>query len=536
MAKRDGQRDRVAFALCALFALVLGMLAVQWGQTTNWDLRNYHLYGAWAWLHDRAAYDLAPAQLQSFFNPLLYVPIYFLLEGTRPELSAFVLGAVQGLNLVPLYLIARRVCAAETPPWLLLLAAIVGATGATQLGELGATQGDNLVSLPFLAALSLLIGMRAEASAARLLVARLGAGVLLGAATGLKLTLVPLAFGVVAALPLLDAGPRASLRLVAPFVVGAAIGGLASSGFWMWELWQRYGNPLYPMLSGVFESRWSMPFGARDLRWVPDGAIEALTYPFQWLADSHLVSEMRFRDLRLPLLFAFVVALTFCRGCRARLAPQRTLVFLLAAFVLGYAGWLALFGYYRYLAVWEMLAPVVLVGALSHAAADARYFRAAIALLLAVIALSTDPADWGRLARNGDRFLEVALPPEFDYRDAMVTLAGGKPIAYLALRFPPATRFVLASGNFLGHPMPVHEMDREAARRIDAHRGPLYVMHQEQDVAAIAPALARLGLQADVKRCRFVRSNLVGVGEPDTQLCPALRKGSARAALAALQH
>src|SRR5688500_8071941 len=47
--------------------------AVAWwlGQDTNWDLRNYHLYNAYAFLNDRQAMDLAPAGQQTWLNPLL---------------------------------------------------------------------------------------------------------------------------------------------------------------------------------------------------------------------------------------------------------------------------------------------------------------------------------------------------------------------------------------------------------------------------------------------------------------------------------
>lgn len=59
-------------AACVLF----GILSVMLGQDANWDLRNYHLYNAYAWLNDRLETDLAPAQMQSYFVPVLDVPYY----------------------------------------------------------------------------------------------------------------------------------------------------------------------------------------------------------------------------------------------------------------------------------------------------------------------------------------------------------------------------------------------------------------------------------------------------------------------------
>jgi hypothetical protein len=65
---------------CWLLPLLAGFLAVAKGQDGNWDLRNYHLYNPWAWLNDRLTTDLAPAGLQSYFNPLIDLPYFFLIQ------------------------------------------------------------------------------------------------------------------------------------------------------------------------------------------------------------------------------------------------------------------------------------------------------------------------------------------------------------------------------------------------------------------------------------------------------------------------
>ena len=62
---------RLAFLALILFVLALADQGVQYGQTANWDLRNYHLYGPWAWVTGRLDVDVAPANIQGFFNPLI---------------------------------------------------------------------------------------------------------------------------------------------------------------------------------------------------------------------------------------------------------------------------------------------------------------------------------------------------------------------------------------------------------------------------------------------------------------------------------
>ena len=51
---------RLAAAVLFAGVLAFGLVAVLWGPTTNWDLRNYHLYDAWAFLNVRTDTDIAP--------------------------------------------------------------------------------------------------------------------------------------------------------------------------------------------------------------------------------------------------------------------------------------------------------------------------------------------------------------------------------------------------------------------------------------------------------------------------------------------
>ena len=45
-----------------------------------WDFANYHYYNAYAFLNNRLNYDIAPASVNTFFNPLIELPLYFLIQ------------------------------------------------------------------------------------------------------------------------------------------------------------------------------------------------------------------------------------------------------------------------------------------------------------------------------------------------------------------------------------------------------------------------------------------------------------------------
>ena len=98
---------RVALAIFLLAVpLGFGLATLALGMDANWDLRNYHYYNAYAWLTGREGYDILAAQAQTFFNPLIDVPFYLATQAWPARLVGFLLGTLQGLNVLPLYGIA----------------------------------------------------------------------------------------------------------------------------------------------------------------------------------------------------------------------------------------------------------------------------------------------------------------------------------------------------------------------------------------------------------------------------------------------
>src|SRR5438477_11505549 len=70
-------RFRVQLLLICVGA---GFLSVMLGPDNYWDLRFYHLYAPWAYLHDRYLYDIGPAQEEGFLNPVADFLLYGLIS------------------------------------------------------------------------------------------------------------------------------------------------------------------------------------------------------------------------------------------------------------------------------------------------------------------------------------------------------------------------------------------------------------------------------------------------------------------------
>lgn len=69
------------------------------GEDINWDWRNYHEYNAFALINGRFDQDVAPAGIQTFLNPLAYLPAYLLRHHVGAPFWGMMLGSIHGLTL-----------------------------------------------------------------------------------------------------------------------------------------------------------------------------------------------------------------------------------------------------------------------------------------------------------------------------------------------------------------------------------------------------------------------------------------------------
>jgi hypothetical protein len=423
-----------------------------------------------------------------------------------------VFGALQSLNVVPLYFLARALLPATLSAgrfWFALCAALAGILGATQLGQLGASFGDTLVSLPVLTAFAVTFA-RPNLTLPRAALI----GLLLGGAVGIKLTCAPFALGLLAAVIVLTWNMPQRWHLPAMAIAMTALGFLAVDGLWLWHLYREFGNPLHPMFGNLFGGEHAASLG-RDTRFLPRSPWEWPLYPLAWLFHPQRVSEQAFFDLRVPLAFMVLPALLWRGGTDA--GTHARVRGLAVALVIAYWIWLGLFSIYHYLAPLEMLAPLLVALALDTLK-PRRYRLVMVGSLLAITVL-TQPPDTGRLPHFEDHFLRIDVPPTPGLDRATVVLAESQPLAFLALGFPFATSFVHVASD--PNQYPIYGRDGEAARRLTAATGPLYALLVNPDVARTALARHHLELAPP---CAFVRSNLLPVRDEETpKLCPLSR-------------
>jgi len=191
---RAQQRLSWIFHLALLTTLCAGagIYAVSKGTDANWDLKNYHLYSAYAFVSNRLFFDIAPSQLQTYLNPTFNLITYYLMVmlNDYPRLFAFTQGLPAGIYGFFLFRIGILVASATLGRTLLayacaVVATALGLTGAGFAAVVGTSTNDIITGTLCLAALAIAIGEVANPSRRHWRLAL--SGILAGIALGVNL-------------------------------------------------------------------------------------------------------------------------------------------------------------------------------------------------------------------------------------------------------------------------------------------------------------------------------------------------------------
>lgn len=500
--------------------LIIGVLgwgsaAIAMGQDVSWDLQNYHLYNGYAYVTGQLERDIAPAQLQTYYNPILDAATYVLTERLVPRAVGFILGAIQGLNFWLIYLIGCAIFTGFThraKVFTALLCATVGTCGVIGLSEAGTTFHDLTTSAFVLGAV--LLFFRAKLGRIeRMHEPFAWAGVCIGVGVGLKYTLASYGLAIAVAMALTGDSWRATARQGIWWAGGAAFGALLSGGGWMWKLYKMFGNPLFPYYNGLFRSPYFEPHNIFDERYIPATLGDALLFPFRSLG-----MELTFHDSRYAIVFLLAGIIVFVSllqrvlrkqgilGPSAAVGPSGKWLFIF--FFVAYAVWEKQFAMYRYTAALEQLSPIIIVLLLSKLVSDRRQVISVAILPFAITETTLDVPNWGRVTW-GSRFLEVSVPKLPSPSNTTVMMTSGDALSFVIPAFPRSVRFVRAQANFFGPESHTTLTDKvtEALRPVDRDYYLLTVSDRLPDAAGVA---GTYGFEIVNESCVRIRTNFDG--------------------------
>jgi len=517
------------WVLIVLICGGVGVLSVALGPDNYWDLRYYHLYAPWAYLHDRYLYDIGPAQEQGFLNPTADLLFYGLISSPlneTPRVVAFIMGAIHGINAAVLFAISCHVIRPfqALEHWTLrAIAWLMGVSGAGFVSLVGTSTNDLTSSLFVLASLLGVLKAAEREDKRGTWFGFAGAGLWAGIGIGLKYTSAVYAPGL-GAVVLLAAARRRTIGGVITFGAAALLGFLAVAGHHMLVLWDAFGNPTFPYLNQIFQSPYWEPQAVRDTRFIPDDFWQLITYPFYWTTvDTYIVAEPPFRDWRVAIAYVAMVAgfLAFAasylrNGARqdGRSSQTRGLDLVFVFVIVSYFTWALGFGYYRYAIPLEMLTGVVTIGVLIRLFEDRRLRITAATALLVVAATSTVYLDWGR-GRYGDRYVDVhvpALPPH-----SIVLIATWDPVAFFIPFAEPSAQYLGIENNYLELSQN-NKLASEVKRIMRTPGRPKFVLNVDEfNSSKLNGLLGQFGLRLGASPCQPIWSNLEGHA---LSLCP----------------
>ena len=438
--KNDFRRLLRETGILMLFLVGAGCLSVFLEQDVAADFLAYHYYNGFSFLNDRLAYDIAPAQMSTYYNPLLDAALYLLDNAFSKTPFLFIMGLPAGLALFIVYKIAVLFFTDGKKIWI-PLTLLISMTGFAFFRQIGTCSHEITIACFVLASLYILLKKPEKTGW------YFTAGALLGAAAGFKLTAAIYCVSTGLTLLLFYKTLDKPKTFIGFFILGGLTGFLAVDGFWMRVLWKNFQNPFFPFWNKIFKSPYFYDLNYIDDLHLSYSLKKLLFLPFIIFSGNFLgaetqntVGDINFSDARwviaYVLLFVFVIKL-FNKQFRNSLSEKTlfTVVFLFVSYLL----WLFSSQNIRFTVPVEMLFGVVFIKALSRCPLPEKFFTEVFAgttaLILFLILVSTPlfSGRWGDYVRS-------PLPVDAIFPEEVLILTNDIRNTYTATMFAERTK------------------------------------------------------------------------------------------------
>lgn len=243
----------LAWIVFVSIPLILGEIGI------SWDALNHHIYLGWTAEHARFDRDFLAASYQSYQFPYLYWPVYRLsANGVTGMWSGVVLATLYWVSVPPIWMIARTCMPGNR--WLdalmRLFAVVLAFMSGLVLSLFDSTSNDLLAAVPFVWATAWAFTPLREdfpGQAVTLSVILLS-GLFAGISVAFKLSNGPLVLLLPGLWMLSDSSLKARLLNTLAGCAATLSGFLLAYGYWGWQLWLNFGNPVYPFYDSLFAS------------------------------------------------------------------------------------------------------------------------------------------------------------------------------------------------------------------------------------------------------------------------------------------
>lgn len=334
------------------------------------DFYNYHYFVPWAFFHQRTFVDVALAMENSYHNPLVEMPAYFIINhfNETPAVLYTFQGFWFGVLIFSFYKFCFLIFDSKQIlgkiQIFLTITLVFG--GFALMTQIGTSSNEIPVSIGVIVALFLLYReifvWQTERKSIFLL-----AGGILGAMLGLKLTVVVYCLAAGISLILFGRIFKNPVKIILFFTLGGFLGFCLTHGYWSYILYKNMENPIFPYLNNVFKSPYYADKFLSYSTFYKKNWFDYLIFPYlaSFQKDVRITSEAYMVDIRLALgytlLIISVLSLIFTKNPAMKIKNNKGIIFLITFTFLAYLVWLQMFSIIRYAVPIEMLISLFVV-------------------------------------------------------------------------------------------------------------------------------------------------------------------------------
>ncbi len=347
--------------------MLIGVFLSMFRQNENpFDFANYHYYNAFAFLNDRSGQDIVPACVNTFFNPIIDLPLYLYIQyfNDSPNIIYALQGIWTGLLLFTIY----KMCFLFFPKnekgmAFTTIVLDLAITAQSTFSQIGTSTNEITVAFFILWGFYILLKM-IKFSETQTWQRFLCSGLIMGIGLGLKQTVIT--YCIASGLTLILCYPyfKKPIKNISVFALGGLVGYLIINGYFMYKYWILYGNPFFPFLNGIFHSPYFFDFNYRDAIYVPSWQTFFI-YPFMWNIHPTSITYYPYYDIRLTVFYILPLILALVLSVKKQMKRfyfnerlfSATCIFCFLSLLI----WMALFSMMRYAVVIEVIGAVIFV-------------------------------------------------------------------------------------------------------------------------------------------------------------------------------
>lgn len=435
-----------------LVPFLFGIWSLLLGQDRNWDLNNYHLYNAFAFLNNKLNIDFAVAGLQSYFNPLADIPYYLLLTKTSGELTAFFMGLIHGMNFILLMLIIRHMLSNISPKKnyeISIFLALSGCLTGNFLSGLGNSMGDDSTLLLGLSSFYISLKSYTNKNLNRRYFNIAISGLIFGLASGLKLTNGVFAIALCLSFLAIKTNNFLS-RLKLPFIFGLSVlfGYILISGYWHFLLWNKFHNPVFPLYSNFFQNEFSSFYSPKD-SWGAKNFMEFVLFPFLSSLDYHKAGRGLIHQFHWPLIYTIILYISlknlneFFVKTKKNIALSQDEIFIVTYISIGYVLWVIFLANQRYMVNIDTLTPLIIFILLKRVLKTQNFDVVARKIIIAstVLTLLGGFGTWGHTGIKNPP-IKIDIPTNLNINESLVLIPNDATFGWMVTQFPSELPFI----------------------------------------------------------------------------------------------